>query len=130
RDLLERPALAEIGDDRIGLAAVGVGVEDAAVLVREHFRGGEKTLRGEQARHEAGKRAAALVELDGRRAPVREGAGGLAAGEAEGVALPLGIEAEELARRGGAAERTDHARRMPATRAKRGVLGAKADAHG
>src|SRR5207253_7863241 len=88
RDLRELPALAELGYDRVGLSAVGVGVEDAAVLVREHFRGGEKALLREQRRHQAGERAARLVELDGRRAPVRDRAAPLPAGPPHRAPLP------------------------------------------
>src|SRR5205085_11479009 len=86
-------------------------------------------LRGEKSWEQAGQGAPRLVELDGGRAPVRKGARRLAAGEPERVALSLGVEAEQLAGRGRAAEGADHARRMPAAGAERGVFGAEADAH-
>src|SRR6185437_1130860 len=94
---LELPALAEPVSDRFRIAAVGVGVEESSVLMGENFRGRRKALLREEGGKESRQRAARLVELDGRRAPLREGPRGLAAGEAEGVALALGIEAEKLA---------------------------------
>ena len=130
RDLLQFPAIAECGAHRVGRAAVGVSVEDAPILMREDFRRGAEALRGEQAGEEARERAARLVELDGRRTPVREGARRLAARQSEGVALPVGIEAQQLAGGGRATERADDAGRMPAARAEGLVVGAEPDAHG
>src|SRR3954466_6872477 len=130
RDLLELPALAEVRGNGFRGAAVGIGVEKAAILVREDLGRGGKALVREQPGEEAGERAARLVELDGRRTPLGESAGRLAAGKPERMALALGVEAKQLADRGRAAERADHARRMPAARAERGVLGAQSDAHG
>ena len=70
----------------LGLAAVGVAVEEAAVLGGEEFLGGEELLLGEQRRHQARQRAAALMEFHRRRAPGGERAGRLASGEAERLA--------------------------------------------
>src|SRR3954469_5886792 len=129
-DLLELPALAEICGHRLRIAAVGIGIEDAAVLVAEDVGRGGETLFGEKARQQSRERAARLVELDGGCAPVREGAGRLAAGQSKRIALALGIEAEELADCRRATERADHAGRMPAFRAKRRVFRTQADARG
>src|ERR1051326_2746711 len=129
RDGLELPARAELVGHRLRVAAVGVGVEEPAVLVREHFVRGQEALLGEQGREQAGKRTARLVELDRRRAPLREGAGRLAAGQTEGIALPLGVETEQLACRRSAAEGTDDAGRVPPSGAKRRIVRAEADTH-
>ena len=114
RDLLELPALAEIADREVELPAVGIGVEQAAVLGGEEFARRHELLLREQRRHQAGKRAAALVEFHRRRAPGREGAGGLAAREPEGARHGVGVEAAQPAHRRGGAERPEHARPVPA----------------
>ena len=110
-----------------GLPPLAVGVVEAAVLGGEKFAGREKLLLGEQRRHQARQRAAALMEFHRRRAPRRECAGRLAAGEAERLRHGLGVEAAQPADRGGGAERAEHARAVPAAGAERRIIGADAD---
>src|SRR5262249_43904209 len=78
RELLQLPARAEIGRRKLRLAAVRIGVEEAAVLGGEELARRDELLLGEQRGDEAGERAAALMELDRGRAPGRVGAGRLA----------------------------------------------------
>ena len=127
RDLLELPALAEIGDRELRLSAVGIGVVEAAVLGGEEFLGREEFLLGEQRRHQARQRAAALMEFHRRRAPGGEGAGGLAAGEAERLRHGVAVEAAQAADRRRGAERAERARPMPALGAEHRIVGADAD---
>ena len=75
RDPLELPARAEIGDGRVGFAAVHIGVVEAAVLGGEELARGDEFLLRQQRGHQAGQRAAALVEFHRRRAPGGKSAG-------------------------------------------------------
>ena len=93
----------------------------------EEFAGGEEILLGQQRRHQARQRAAALMEFDRRRCPGREGAGRLAAGEAERLRHGLGVEAAQPPDRGGGAERPEHAGPVPAAGAERRIIDADAD---
>ena len=114
RDLFELPAFAEIGGDRLGLAAVRIGVEQAAIFRGQKFARGQELLLRQQRRHQARERAAALMEFHRRCAPRREGAGRLAAGKAERLGHGLGVEPAQPADRRGSAERTENARPVPA----------------
>ena len=62
------------------------------------------------------------MELHRRRSPRREGAGRLAAGETERLGHGLGVEPAKPADRRGGAERTQHARAVPALGAERGII--------
>ena len=127
RDLLELPACAEIGDRGVGLAAVDVGVVEAAVLGGEEFARRDELLLRQQRRHQPRQRAAALMEFHRRRAPGGEGAGGLAAGEPERPRHGVGIEFEQRADRRRGAERTDDAGPVPAARAEFRIIETEAD---
>ena len=119
--------LSEIGGDGFGAAAIGIDVVEAAVLGGQEFARRQKLLLGQQRRHQPGERAAALVELHRRRSPRREGAGRLAAGEAERLGHGLGVEPAKPADRRGGAERTQHARAVPALGPERGIIETDAD---
>src|SRR5262249_52055987 len=82
--------------------------EQAAVLGGQKFARRQKVLLGQQRCHQPGERAAALVELHRRRSPRCEGAGGLAAGEAERPGHGLGVEPAKPPYRRGGAEGTQH----------------------
>ena len=127
RDLLELPALAEPGGRELGLAAIRIAVVEAAVLGGEEFARRQKILLGQQRRHQARKRAAALVEFHRRGAPGREGAGRLAAGETEGFRHGVGIEATQRADRRRRPKWTQDPRPVPAARAHRRIIRPDAD---
>ena len=128
RDLLQLPALAEVRDRGLGLAAVRVGVVEPAVLRGEEFAGGHELLLREQRRHQPRQRAAALVELDRRRAPRGERAGRLAARETESARHRVGIESEQASHGRRRAEGADDAGTVPAAGARRGEIPAEPDA--
>src|SRR5262245_50431215 len=75
RDLLDLPALPEVGYGRLRAAAIRVNVVKAAVLGREELARRQNLLLGQQRRQQSRERAAALVELHRRGSPGREGAG-------------------------------------------------------
>jgi hypothetical protein len=127
RDLLELPALSELGGDSLGAAAVRIDVVEAAVLGGQKFARRQKLLLSQQSRYQPRESTAALVELHRRRSPRCEGAGRLAAGEAERLGHGLGVEPAQPADRRSGAERTEHARAVPALRPERGVIEADPD---
>ena len=67
------------------------------------------------------------MEFHRRRRPRREGAGGLAAGEAERLRHGVAVEGAQAADRRGGAERAERARPMPALGAEHRIVGADAD---
>src|SRR5690349_997370 len=79
RDMLELPTFAKPAQRSFGLPAVRVRVVKPAIGRGEKFLRREEAAFGEQRRHETRERAAALMELDGRRAPRGEGTGRLTA---------------------------------------------------
>ena len=128
RNLFEFPTLAEILGHFLRLAAIGEGIEQAAVLVSEEFAGGEEILLGKQCRHQARQRAAALMEFNRRRAPSGKGAAGLAAGKAKRACHRFGIEFDEFAGRSGRSKCAEHARTVIAARTERRVVRRNANA--
>ncbi len=96
------------------------------MAVRNSLRGDEILLR-QQRRHQAGQRAAALMEFHRWRAPGGIGAGGLTAGQSERARHRVGIEVEQPAGRGRSAERAENSRPVPAARAEHRIIGTDAD---
>src|SRR5262249_12156584 len=80
-----------------------------------------------QRRDQARNAAAALVDLPRRRSPRCEGAGGLAAGEAERPGHGFGVEPAKSADRRSGTERTQHAGAVPTLGAERGIIEADPD---
>jgi hypothetical protein len=87
--------LTESRNRRVRFTAVRIRVVEATVARGEKLARRNEALLCEQRSHEAGERAAALMELHGGRAPGGERARSLAAGERERPGESVLIEAEE-----------------------------------
>ena len=129
RDLFQRPLAAKVCSDGFRFAAIGIGVVNAAVFVRENFFRRQKALLRQQTRHQTGQRPTALMKLNRRRAPVRKRTRRLTARQPKRHQLRVRAEAAQFPHSGSTAKRPHHTRRMPAARAERRVVGTVGHAH-
>src|SRR5262245_44740409 len=95
---------------------------EAAVRTIEEFARRREVLLGEERGHQAGQRAAKLMELDRRRTPRGERAGRLTARKPECGGHRLRIESTQGAYGGRGAERSDRAGAVPAPTPERRVI--------